>query len=102
MDHEKRRADDEPIYQVFKNWQFYASAAMALVSVGGFLATFRIMSSAVQKGEEFQIEQIALNTRLTTLIETHDHRIQGLEDWRNGMDYWNRGKAQRSAHDAEH
>ena len=89
-EHEKRRMDDDPVYQIFKNWQFYGSVAMALVAVGGFIATAKIMGNVVSRTEEFQTAQLSINARLTTLIETHDHRIQDLEGWRNDMDFWNR------------
>lgn len=89
-EHQLRRVDDDPIYNVLKNWQFYGSVALALISIGGFIATFKVMSSAVEKGDEFQTAQISINARLTTLIETHEQRLQGLEDWRNNMDHWNR------------
>ena len=84
-EYDKKRFDDDPLLQIFKNWQFYASAAMALIAIGGFVATIKIMGGAVTKGEEFQTQQISINTRLTTLLETHDNRLHSLEDWRNGV-----------------
>lgn len=90
MSDEKRRLDDDPILQILKNWQFYGSVAMALIAIGGYIAANHVMANAILRGEEFQTQQISINTRLTTLIETHDHRIEDLESWRNTMERWNK------------
>ena len=82
---EKRRLDDDPLLNIFKNWQFYGSAAMALIAVGGMITTIKIMGNSVERATTFQAQQQSINARLATLIETYDHRIQDLEDWRNGV-----------------
>lgn len=84
-EHDKRRIDDDPILQIFKNWQFYASAAMALIAIGGMITTIKIMGNSVERATTFQENQQSINSRLTTLVETYGYRIQGLEDWRNGV-----------------
>lgn len=89
-EHERRWFDDDPLYNIWKNWQFYGSVAMALIAVGGFIATIRIMGSAVENGEAFQKAQISINTKLQTLIDTHENRIANLESWRDHSDRWNR------------
>lgn len=92
-DYEKKRIDDDPILQIFKNWQFYGSVAMALIAIGSYIADHRVMAGAIERGQEFQSSQIEINTRLKTLIETHDHRLGNLENWRDEMNKWNYKKS---------
>lgn len=65
---------------------------MVLVAIGGYIASFRMMSTAIEEGQEFQRSQISINTELKTMVADLKDQTQDLEHWRDGMDRWNRRK----------
>jgi hypothetical protein len=99
-DHDKRRFEDTVIGKIIYSWPAIVGIVCAIFTLGKAATILSTLAEASSKSASFQEEQNGINAKLQTLLDTHENRIQSLESWRNGMDYWNRGKAQRGARDA--
>lgn len=89
---ESRRFEDSGFGRAIYIGPLVGSIALTLISIGGFIATIReigdhqerqdALIEAIQKNQN---DQVAINSKLTTLQEVTSRRLDSIEDWRNGV-----------------
>lgn len=82
-DHEKRRYEDTTLGKIVYSWPAIVGILSVIYAMAKGSTILTTLADASTKSNSFQEAQIAINAKLQTLLDTHENRIENLENWRN-------------------
>lgn len=90
MSDDHRRWKDSIIGRLIDAWPAIIGIGSFIYTVGKAQTILSVLADSSAKSIIFQEQQITINTRLQTLIDTYDNRMNKIESWRERMDRWNK------------
>lgn len=89
-DHERRRFEDTPWGKLAYSWPAIVGIFSVIYAMAKGATILTTLADASSKANTFQEAQIAINTKLQTLLDTHENRLSQLETWRDRSNRWNK------------